>query len=646
MDTLHKPSETLTPEAFSISGVASKSKPYALVALAVWLVLVSAGLFVSFYLIEQKQASEELLRRQQIEQIAQGKKLAAEEWVKAQQLVLDNLVMNTSLQLYLTEISNTKPSDDVGEIESLREYLRNMLVAEAEKNGFMPAVSLAFNAGAAGVPASPISPFVTAPMEADAAGIAVMGASGSIVSSTAGFPAIKSLPTDIQSAVYERRGGKPIGPFSFRGATYILFSAPARAVQAEDTDAPLGYVVGLRKMDASLMSLLINSVEAIPGSETLIVKKAANGLEALTASGAGELMSVVSADGASLAENIALSQPNVPVFGKDMRGAEVLAVGMAVGNTDLYIVHKFSKAFAMKDSSAFQLWLLSVYMLSVSCLTAIAFAVWRQVEALKLKEVVSRYQRIISVVGQPVIVEKIVPSDAVESKTDNKLSDSEANTAPAEVSVNEKLYEQKQQQYERLFSSLIQSLVAAVDSRDPNAQNHSEYVSYIAHDVAMEMGLSPDEVKATTLAARLMNVGKIKAPDKALTQANITAADKKKVRLALSASADMLKDVPFDVPVVETLRQAREHVDGSGPLKMSGDQLLPSAKIIALVNAFVAMISPRSYRDPLAASEALDELRDSLDTIYSRDVFLALENYLNNDSGSKLLDKMRKQFAD
>jgi HD-GYP domain-containing protein (c-di-GMP phosphodiesterase class II) len=299
----------------------------------------------------------------------------------------------------------------------------------------------------------------------------------------------------------------------------------------------------------------------------------------------------------------------------------------------------------MADSNDFQLWLLGTYLLLVSFLTSLAFAIWRQIESIKLKQAISRYHRIVAVLGQTVSTE--TSSETSESNNATGSASSTGSAAVAEIaSIAEEKLPQAPQQYESMLSSLIQALIAAVDSRDPNAQNHSEYVAYIAHDLAMDMGLSPEEVKATTLAARLMNVGKIKAPDKALTQANITAADKKKVRLALSASAEILKDVPFDVPVVETLKQAREHVNGSGPLKMTGDSLLPSAKIIALVNAFVAMVSPRSYRDPLTPVEAIEELNLSVDSIYSREVFLALERYISNNTGSEMLTKIQKQFAE
>ena len=56
----------------------------------------------------------------------------------------------------------------------------------------------------------------------------------------------------------------------------------------------------------------------------------------------------------------------------------------------------------------------------------------------------------------------------------------------------------------------------------------------------------------------------------------------------------MLSHVEFDGPVVEIIGQVQEHADGSGrPRGLKGDEINLAARIIAVANAFVAMVSPR-----------------------------------------------------
>ena len=63
-----------------------------------------------------------------------------------------------------------------------------------------------------------------------------------------------------------------------------------------------------------------------------------------------------------------------------------------------------------------------------------------------------------------------------------------------------------------------------------------------------------------------------------------------------SQAVDLLQDVTFEGPVVETIRQLGETWDGGGPLGLKGEEILVTARVLAVANAFVGMVSPRAYR--------------------------------------------------
>lgn len=195
----------------------------------------------------------------------------------------------------------------------------------------------------------------------------------------------------------------------------------------------------------------------------------------------------------------------------------------------------------------------------------------------------------------------------------------------------------EKQRQERTLNEVVNSMVRLVDARDSNSANHSVRVSQLATGVARQMGLDDVEVETVSVAAKLMNLGKIMLPRDLLTKkSKLTDKEFKQVNEAIRSSADYLEGIEFEGPVVKTLEQAQERWDGKGPEKVTGENILVTARIINIANAFVAMISPRSYRKPLKKEEIIDILQGDAGKQYDRRVVAALANYVENIGPSEL----------
>ncbi|MZR21995.1 PAS domain-containing protein [Sneathiella chungangensis] len=192
-----------------------------------------------------------------------------------------------------------------------------------------------------------------------------------------------------------------------------------------------------------------------------------------------------------------------------------------------------------------------------------------------------------------------------------------------------------QERREEVMRDLVSTLVAFVDRRDPYSADQSRRVAKVAVAVAREMGASDELVRTVDIAGNLMNIGKILVPADILTKTNnLTKKEMDVIRNSLISSADLLEEVDFDLPVASTLRQLQENYDGSGqPNGLVGTQISEAARIIAVANAFVGMVSPRAYRGALGFSEAIKNLLDAADTRFDRRVVSALINYLENRGG-------------
>ncbi len=191
---------------------------------------------------------------------------------------------------------------------------------------------------------------------------------------------------------------------------------------------------------------------------------------------------------------------------------------------------------------------------------------------------------------------------------------------------------------EDTLRQLIATLLGVVDRRDPYSANHSARVAEVAHAIAGEMSLGEAEQETAAVAGALMNLGKILVPEAVLTKTEgLTSEELATIRDSILTSADLLEGVPFDGPVVETIRQLQEAWDGSGtPQGLAGERILLAARIVAVANAFVGMISPRAYRGALSFEQAAEALMTDAGRRYDHRPVLALLNYLDNRGGRQV----------
>ncbi|MBT5109738.1 MAG: hypothetical protein HOM25_13740 [Rhodospirillaceae bacterium] len=132
-----------------------------------------------------------------------------------------------------------------------------------------------------------------------------------------------------------------------------------------------------------------------------------------------------------------------------------------------------------------------------------------------------------------------------------------------------------------------------------------------------------------------MNLGKIAIPESVLTKTGgLTDEEIETIRQSTLHSADMIAEIEFDGPVAETLRQLQEHFDGSGgPRGLSGDDILATARVVAVANTFVGMVSARAYRPGMEFDRAIQILFNEAGAAYDRRAVSALTNYVDNRGG-------------
>lgn len=174
-----------------------------------------------------------------------------------------------------------------------------------------------------------------------------------------------------------------------------------------------------------------------------------------------------------------------------------------------------------------------------------------------------------------------------------------------------------------IYLDTIRALAAAIEAKDPYTHGHSERVAKLSVAIAREMRLPEEEVQAIHVASILHDVGKIATDRSVLGKASsLSRAELQEIQRHPVTSYDILSEIHFPYPgVAELARHHHERLDGSGyPDGKRGDEIPRGAKIIALADAFDAMVSDRPYRDGRPGLRALEEIRGNIHTQFDKQV--------------------------
>ncbi|MBQ9405441.1 MAG: PAS domain-containing protein [Desulfovibrio sp.] len=156
------------------------------------------------------------------------------------------------------------------------------------------------------------------------------------------------------------------------------------------------------------------------------------------------------------------------------------------------------------------------------------------------------------------------------------------------------------------------ALIRAIESVDANLVGHSLKMERVAELVCNALKLSDADRETLRFAARLSQVGKLFVPRDLLTKkGKLTPEEQIEVHRAPEYAYNILRDMQFSLPVPEAVYQMGERMDGTGqPRRLKGEEIASNARVLAVVNAFCAMVSARSYRAGMRPEQAIDLLRN------------------------------------
>jgi GAF domain-containing protein len=153
----------------------------------------------------------------------------------------------------------------------------------------------------------------------------------------------------------------------------------------------------------------------------------------------------------------------------------------------------------------------------------------------------------------------------------------------------------------------LETLALAIEARDQPLSLRSRRVQIYSVEIAIEMGLPPEEVEALRAASLLYDIGELAIPENiTLKSGQLTQEEFEKVKTHPAVGAAILEGARFPYPVVPIVRAHHERWDGTGyPYGLEGERIPAGARILSAVDAVDALASPRQHRAAYSLEEAV-----------------------------------------
>jgi HD-GYP domain-containing protein (c-di-GMP phosphodiesterase class II) len=185
----------------------------------------------------------------------------------------------------------------------------------------------------------------------------------------------------------------------------------------------------------------------------------------------------------------------------------------------------------------------------------------------------------------------------------------------------------------RTRASLLFVLSQLLDLKDLSIGRHCTRLAEWAVRIATDLGLGQDDRRSLEVACMLHDVGKIGVPDAILgKEGPLSRAEWTEMKKHPDYGWTILRLLPGLESASLFILHHHERIDGKGyPGGLKGEEIPLGGRIVAVVDAFDAMISDRCYRRGLPLEVALRRLIEGSGTQFDADVVERFAQLVRNE---------------
>ena len=200
---------------------------------------------------------------------------------------------------------------------------------------------------------------------------------------------------------------------------------------------------------------------------------------------------------------------------------------------------------------------------------------------------------------------------------------------------------EQQEREQKLLQELIESYAQVVDAKDPYTNGHSSRVAEYAVKIAELAGKSDEECQQIYFTALLHDVGKVGIPDAIINKPGKLTDDEFNIIKQHPEKGDRILSQIDEFSYLSVgAHFHHERYDGKGyPNGLKGKDIPEIARIIACADAYDAMTSRRSYRDPIPQHIVREEFVKGIGTQFDPEFARNMLHLIDLDAEYAMKDR-------
>ncbi len=198
---------------------------------------------------------------------------------------------------------------------------------------------------------------------------------------------------------------------------------------------------------------------------------------------------------------------------------------------------------------------------------------------------------------------------------DTKLS-AEQNMDDVFKKAEDEMYRHKLSESSSMRNQTIRVIVEALYAKHAREERHSYAVSKWCGEIGAALGLSQETIRELRTGGLMHDIGKVILDERVLTKAEpLTDLEWIDIKRHAEIGYRILSSVNELAQIAEHVLAHHERWDGQGyPKGLKGEQIPLEARIIAVADAYDAMITDRPYCPAISKDEAIREIRENAGT--------------------------------
>lgn len=181
------------------------------------------------------------------------------------------------------------------------------------------------------------------------------------------------------------------------------------------------------------------------------------------------------------------------------------------------------------------------------------------------------------------------------------------------------------------YFKVLRRLLTTIEAREQHTRGRSKRIGSLAKRIGRQLGLNRRQCTLLKLAGQVHDIGLLAVPEQILNSPRRLGAEEfRTVQKHAEMSFTILEPLTFLSEIMPAVRYHHERMNGTGyPDGLKGDQIPLKARILAVADAYDAMVHDRPRRPALSPLQAFDELERCAPAGYDPRCVAALEEVMN-----------------